>query len=351
MFAPSQPLSFENCSIQLVNIEKEEEKELSELSNQLMKELNELRSKESKYVKLLQSNKDSIDFNKEVESVKKEFKNKFVALTGRLKAISDKTGENNKLTSDLKIAMIKSRTFGQDQKALLKVIDSIKMELDTSNQLIAKLQEEDLKVLFAEETLLSNILEQPLIRIAKDNEMVEQNQLHLKVLGGLHIKSGIHHRLSMIEFEMQSSLRAIQLSNELTKAGVSKSDIEQKLRDLSNEKKYNMTSVLASLQTKFTEQFSFEKKRQESAETDFEAERSRALDQNALTEMKEVLSMQKSLRSIKNEYRVALEEKKKIMIDENDIKIQNEETKRIVLNQIEAESIRDDLDLQIAYDS
>ena len=292
-------LHVQDCEDQLNALDHAQGAELIDLQTKLQTSLEDaLRVEEEKR----ESQKNStvkVDFAAETASFVKEYKKKFMSFSGKLKKLSDFLKETNKLSRELKLAMFKSRSFTLEQKDFKSVLDNSKSELEQNNLLVEKIQEEDLRVLFAEESLLLQILEHPIERLSSRDELEAQSHLHLRILGVMNAHSTILPRLSMLENELLYEAKAIRLSTKMLRQKASKETIEEALVVLFEEKKSETVEILTSLQEKFMLSKSAEKKRQgELTSPNFESERARAIAEHARRDAQTALDVSKSQRKI-----------------------------------------------------
>ena len=294
-------LHVQDCEDQLNGLDIEQEMELISLQSSLQSSLEENLKAENERRDTWLAQKDSgnIDLPTETAAFIKEYKKKFMSLSGKMKKLSDLMKETNKLNRELKLAMFQSRSFTLDTKDFKSILDVSKSELEESNLLVEKMQEEDLRVLFAEEALLLQMLEHPTKRLEKSDEITAQSHLHLRVLGVMNAHSTILPRLSMLENELLYETKAIRLSNSMLRQKASKEKIEEALVALFEEKKNGSVEILTKLQESFMNTKTDEKKRQEGLKkASFELERARAIEEHARRDAQTALDMSKSQRKI-----------------------------------------------------
>jgi hypothetical protein len=297
----SNALHVQDCEDRLDALDTRQERDLLALSAEIEAALAQSLAAEA--ARREEWLKDAqLDVEAAANAFVREFEQQFVAISqsGKLKALSSMLKEANKLERELKIAMFKSHAFsGGDQRELKAVLESSKAEMDQSNDLVLKMQQEDLRVLYAEEALLLQVLEHPTTRPEKADELDMLSQLHLRVLGAMNVDSTLRPRLAMVEVELEYEAKVVRLSNQMLKQAADKGVIEAALHALFEKKRLDAVEVLAALQNKFVAEKAVEKRRQEALTSpSFEKERALAIEQHALREAQTAVDVSRSQRRI-----------------------------------------------------
>eukprot|EP01034_Spumella_vulgaris_P032558 gene32558-40171_t len=308
----------------LYNLDIEESKDLDVLSTKLTSELTAVEKSANKIRDLWMADSSAVNLNAEVTKLKSESNSQFSSLRTRVSHLSDSLRENNQLACELKLATLKARSKGVQDKTYLDVLAASEEEKTASNNTVEALSADDLRVLEAEETQLQDMLNHATSWSGKVDERAQQSHLHLRILGGLHVNSSIHNRLAMVEFELKSEVDKVKVSNDLRKSNADRVATDKALTEFNTKKTSDLATKIADLTQKLHKIHETEQKRQESAPVNFEREPDIAH---------------------------SLEEKKKALLESMRADVVSEETKDIAIRQIDAESLREDLELRSAYDS
>lgn len=351
MYDSSSPISAEVGLSRLNELTASEQQEMESLSESLANQLKELEQAEEQVRSKWTVYADDIDIEEETGALRKENKKKFSALKSRLQELGGVIRDHCKQEGVLSLASLASQKEKLQGEVYTRLIETARQKVELARDTVEKLQEQDLRIFQTEQAQLFEIIDRAASWSMGDDERAAQSQLHLRVLSGLHVNTNINNRLTMVEFELRSEIAQIKATTELTKRGAARDEIERKMEDLSKAKSSNASKLAAALNDRLNTINRIELDRQQEAPIFFEKERARAIEQNALREVKVALQMYRSIRNIQRDVRSALAEKKAALMTDLKGSAVSEEIKQLTVKEIEAETIREDLDLKVAYDS
>jgi len=350
MYDSQSPIAKETGEKQLEALTNEEAAEITKMHESLMAMMQEGEARTEQQRAQWMKHADLVNVAMQAEQLTQEYKDQFAVLKQRLQDLSGRVREHCKASSALELAMLASRRNQVEEGVYSSLVETAKERIEASKDTIEALQEDDLRVLFAEEVQLFDMLQFAASWDGKSDERTAQQQLFMRQLGGIHVNTNIQNRLALVEFELQAEYEQIRAANDLLRRGADKAEVNATMQAMSQKKNDDEAKLSSALSDKVNSASAAELKRQQSAAVNYEKERAVAFAENAHQEITMSIQMHNSIRSAKREIEDVLAEKRAIMMDALSANIEPE-VKELTLKQIDAECLREELELNTAYDS
>jgi len=336
----------------LSDLSADEDRETNKLSKALSTLLADGEMREQVIRSKMLVDVKTVDVTDETERLQKQYTDIFSQLKTRLQDMSVSVAEYCKLSGSLKLAELNARRAQLDEAPYDELLKAANIEIETSEATLEFLLEEDLRTTFAEEMQLFEILEHASAWDGKRNERAAQSQLQLRQLEALQVNASISNKLAIVEFELSSEYNQIRASNQLIRQNADEAAVEKVMAELEDKKKRDELQLKIALQEKQSKVLEEEKHRQNNTAINYEKERAYAIEQNSYREVIMSTEMYRSIQGVKRDIQSALADKKTVMLErlQNDARI-SEAVKQMKRDELDAELIREEIELQVAYDS
>jgi len=345
------PIAREVGEGELHDLTAEEEAEVGNLSASLATMLEEGEAAEKNQQQQWMKQADLVNVKLQEEQLSTEYRAQFDTLRTRLQDLSLNIRDHCKSSGALTLAMLASRKSTIEAPAYAAMVDLGRSKIEASKFAIEALQEDDLRILSAEEGQLFEMLQHASAWDGKSEERAQQSQLHMRELGGIHVNSNIQNRLAMVEFELRAEYEQIRAANGLLKRGADKDEVTRVMSEMSGKTARDTVTLMQTLSEKLGAVNAAELERQQTAGINYEKERARAFSQNAQREITVSIQMYRSVRLASGEIEQVLAEKKVILLEQLQSSSKSEEVKELTVRHIGAECLREELELLTAYDS
>ena len=351
-YDPTSRTSSEAVESVLSDLSADEDRETNKLSRTLSTLLADGELREQVIRSKMLADVKAVNVAEETERLQKQYTDSFSVLKTRLQGGGGVVTEYCKLAGSLKLAELQAKRGQLDDGPYDELLKAASLEIETSETTVESMLEEDLRITFAEEMQLFEILEHASAWDGRRNERATQSQLQLRQLEGLRVNASITNKLAVVEFELRSEYEQIRTSNQLLKQDADESAVAMAMSQLEEDKKRDELQLKAKLQDKLSKVLEVERGRQDSTVVNYEKERAVAIEQICYREVLLSIEMNRSIRGIKGDIRSALADKKTVMLErlQNDARI-SEAVRQMKRDELDAELTREEIELQVAYDS
>ena len=365
----------------LSDLSVEEDRETSKLSRALSTLLAEGELREQTIRSKMLLDVKAVDVAEETERLQRQYTDSFSQLKTRLQGdgggiLSLSVAEYCKLAGSLKLAELHAKRAQLDDGPYDELVKAAKIEIEAYETTIESMLQEDLRIIFAEEMQLFDILEHASAWDGSSssdggrrNERAAYSQLQLRQLEGLQVNAAFTNKLALVEFELRSEYDQIRVSNQLLKQDADETAVAMAMSQLEEKKKRDEQQLKAVLQDKLSKVLEEERRRQDSksstattatttttataAAMKYEKERAYAIEQNSYREVVLSIEMNRSIGGIRRDIRSALADKKAVMLErlQNDTRNISEAVRQMKRDELDAELTREEIELQVAYDA
>ena len=325
---------------------------LRELNAELITQREETEKECETLTKLWLSNTAMIDIEKELNTLRLDVKSKFSDMrlyiteyASRLKRMFENF--MNEKVSDV-LTLIQSQSTTEESN---EVLDYLKNEINSQRVMLDKFIEEQLRVLEAEESRLSDTLVYAVAWGPEVDDRKQCSHLFMRLLVSLQASHYDDLRMSLIELDLKHVISELKAISNMKVQKCSESEVQDALHKMRNAERAERTALQKTLEMEYQRKLETEKNRQQSAANVFEKELVLACESTSSHFVGNMLELSKSRKGIVQ----GLLESRQVRIETLSQDIEGaslpEKIKELTLKQIDDEALRVLGDIYAIYSS
>ncbi|MBS93333.1 MAG: hypothetical protein CL799_02655, partial [Chromatiales bacterium] len=330
---------------------EEESADIERLYSEIVKERTRVEDFEGSIREKWLNNLDDVDIEHEVTVLKKERENDFSLLKSELDSLF--TESSQLLNDELSVTteFIRKRISHFDDTTQNEILNFVEIESQCRKEYVSE-------GIATQKLILEDVGKKvdEIISLATSwGPMVDMSSqlsnLHDRMIVALHSYHDGCMRLQLGENSLRAEAAEMKLFSDLNRQGATEHEISRFVHDQRENEKMDTSLLIRKLSMQFKKEIEDEKSRQEGAATDYERELVLASEMNAARELKLLVMIEKSRRSILGEVITSLLAKKEFMVSLYRNKNLPEYVVKNAEIQIDAEIQREECELNAAYSS
>lgn len=317
----------------------EEGATLNALSSQIAADCEAAESAEDLVREKWMSNVNDVDVESEMERLRSDCRDRFVAARAIESALSALVQKNAHTSNMIKTHQAKLKAAKCDENVAKEVMKGAQDEIDEGAAMMEKDLLEELRVLDVEERNLVYILDRADSWGPKIDRRNQQNHLGARTVVGIYNESDIALRIALAEHELRAEIGQMRATCELTSHSADDAAVEIMMQNLQEAAHENGAILSKNIKNALNKSVQAEQARQKDAPVNYEKERFVSICRNAARNVSTALTLSRSRRTLLDEVCSALQDKQKSLLELLERQAMAEETKQLSIKQIEAETV------------